>query len=303
MLPNARVITALAGVGVCARDIGTERADADPIDGEIESDYAGDAEDHAACEIAARVAHFTCDEAGGLPTAISEEHGRERAADVAGGDVMGECGLCLWMHEKACDDQGRDGRDLQQHEQILDGGTRTHSHEVDGRKRHKSDRGDDGRRHGEARHFDQIVRERDGDRRHTAGLDDEQQAPSIEERDGRMPAIAQVGVLAADSGVARGEIGIDECARHGDCAAESPHAEDQAFEWHLARDHIGVHEDAAADDAAHDEHRDIEEIELARERQEVSKYNTSHAVPQATFVTGPRRAWRARAPRIQLRRS
>ena len=42
-----------------------------------------------------------------------------------------------------------------------------------------------------------------------------------------MKGLAQIGVLAADRGPARRQLGVNECAQHGDDAAGHPHAQDE----------------------------------------------------------------------------
>ena len=64
----------------------------------------------------------------------------------------------------------------------------------------------------QAGQLEEIAREGDRDRGHPARLDDEQQRPAVEEGRHRPPGVAQIGILAADLGPARGKLGIDEGA-------------------------------------------------------------------------------------------
>src|SRR2546423_3361117 len=80
-----------------------------------------------------------------------------------------------------------------------------------------------------------------------------------------MEGVAQVRVLAADFGAARGQLGVDERARERDCAAREPSAEYEEGRVNLPRDDRGVDEDAGADDAAHHDHRRVEQTQTPRE--------------------------------------
>ena len=93
--------------------------------------------------------------------------------------------------------------------------------------------------HAEAGELDGVAREGDGDGGHAAALDDEEQRPAVEKRDGRMPGVAQVGVLSADVGPQRRELGVDEGAHERDDAARGPDAEDEGVGGDDARRRTG----------------------------------------------------------------
>ena len=75
--------------------------------------------------------------------------------------------------------------------------------------------------------LEEIAGEGDRHRRHPARLDHQQQRPAVEEGRHRPPGVAQIGILAADFGPPRGELGIDEGAGDRDRAADQPDADDQ----------------------------------------------------------------------------
>src|SRR5207249_9809603 len=77
--------------------------------------------------------------------------------------------------------------------------------------------------------------------------------------------VAQIRVLAADLRPERGQLRVDEGARQRDEAAHDPRPQDQEGRVDLPRDHVGVHEDAGADDAAHHDHGGVEQPEPASE--------------------------------------
>ncbi len=106
----------------------------------------------------------------------------------------------------------------------------------------------------------------DGDGGHATGLHDEQESPTVQEGDGGMEGVFEIGILAAEVGTEGGEFGVDECASEGGKAAEDPSAEDEWGGVDLPGDNIGIDKDAGADDAAHDDHGDVKDAEAADER-------------------------------------
>jgi hypothetical protein len=76
---------------------------------------------------------------------------------------------------------------------------------------------------------------------------------------------AEVGVLPAHLGASRGQLGVDERARERDRATGEPRAEDEEGRVHLLRDDVRVDEDARADDAAHHDHRRVEQPQPPRQ--------------------------------------
>jgi hypothetical protein len=94
-------------------------------------------------------------------------------------------------------------------------------------------------------------------------LNDEQQRPSVEKTEDGMQCLAQIFVLAAHFRDAVAEFRIDERAEDCDYAAGDPNGQDQHRGMKALSDHVGVHEDTGADDAAHHHHGCVEEAELA----------------------------------------
>ena len=111
----------------------------------------------------------------------------------------------------------------------------------------------------------EIAGEGDGAGGHAAGLDDEQQSPSVDEGQQRVVRLAQVRVLPADPRPASRELGVNEGAGERDEPAHGPGQEDLERSVDAARDHRRVHEDAGADDPSHHDHRGIEEAEPPQE--------------------------------------
>ena len=104
----------------------------------------------------------------------------------------------------------------------------------------------------------------EGDRygRHTSGLDDEQQHPSVEKCDRGMIGLAQVSVLTAHFRQRGCQFSPYKGAAHSNDPAKNPGRQDQCGSMHLLRDDVGIYENAGTDDAAHDEHGGIEEAKL-----------------------------------------
>ncbi len=81
-----------------------------------------------------------------------------------------------------------------------------------------------------------------------------------------MVSLADVGVLPADVGQASGKFGVNKSTTDGDKPTRNPCAQDEHGRVHGARHHVGIHENAGADDAAHDDHGGVEQAQLARQR-------------------------------------
>jgi hypothetical protein len=113
--------------------------------------------------------------------------------------------------------------------------------------------------------FEKVSRERDGHGGHTPSLRNEQQDPSVDERDGWMEGFAQVCVLTSDLRPARSELGVDKGSGERDGSSGGPGAEDQERCVDLLCDYVGIDEDARTDDASHDEHHCIEQAQAAEE--------------------------------------
>jgi hypothetical protein len=111
----------------------------------------------------------------------------------------------------------------------------------------------------EARNLAIVFGEGDGYGGHPAGLGDQQQHPSINERHAGMVGFAQVEYWPPESGRRVASSAQMKRAGHGQCAADQPDAQNQERRVHLLRDHIGIDEDAGADDAAHHDHGGVEE--------------------------------------------
>src|SRR5262245_34813878 len=81
----------------------------------------------------------------------------------------------------------------------------------------------------------------------------------------RMKRLTEEGVLTADLRHHRAQLGEDKCAGQCDQSARRPYRQDQKRRLDRLRDDVRVDEDARSDDAADDDHRRVEEVELASE--------------------------------------
>jgi hypothetical protein len=63
----------------------------------------------------------------------------------------------------------------------------------------------------------------------------------------------------------RRKLRVNESARERDQSAERPGGKNQNCGRHLLRDHVRINENPRADDAAHDDHRGIEQTEAAHQ--------------------------------------
>ena len=98
---------------------------------------------------------------------------------------------------------------------------------------------------------------------HATRLDHQQQYPAIEECDQGIVRVAQISVLPADLGHTRGQFSPDKGGGQGNGAAGQPCAQYQRRRVYPLRDDVGIDEDSAADDSAHDQHGGVEESEAA----------------------------------------
>ena len=160
--------------------------------------------------------------------------------------------------ENSHHDHGGDGGGLEQHEDALHIAAGAHSKAID-RRQTQQGRGRDrpiaGRESGD---LAIVAAERDRDCRHPAGLRHQKKNPSIDERDRRMVGLAQIKILSARARQARCQLGPDERAEQGKASAQKPDAQNQKWSVHAERNHVGIDENAGADNAAHDDHGGVE---------------------------------------------
>ena len=98
---------------------------------------------------------------------------------------------------------------------------------------------------------------------HAACLRDQEQSPSIHERDGGMIRFAQIHVLTARRArQTHRELRPDKCAAHCEQAAEYPNAEDQKWSMNAVRDLGRIGKNARAYYATHDDHRGVKQSKL-----------------------------------------
>ena len=155
-------------------------------------------------------------------------------------------------------DHGGDGGGLEQHESALHIAAGTHSEAIDRRQTQQGHGRDQPIAGGEPGDLPIVPAESDRDRRHPAGLRYQKKDPSVDERDRRMISLAQVKILPARARQARGQLGPDERAEQGKSSAEKPDSQDQERSVHAQRNHVGIDENAGADNAAHDDHGGVE---------------------------------------------
>ncbi len=115
------------------------------------------------------------------------------------------------------------------------------------------------------RQLQKISRKRDRDRRHSTGLNDEQQDPAVNERHRRMQCLAQIRILSAHDRQPHRQFRVDESADERDQSAGDPRAQDQRGSMDAFRDDVGIDENPRADDPAHHRHGRSEQAELATE--------------------------------------
>ncbi len=115
------------------------------------------------------------------------------------------------------------------------------------------------------RDVQEITREGDGHRSHAASLRHQQQRPAVNEGDCGMIGLTNVRVLPIQIRTARGQLRVNEGSGECDQPAQRPGEQDQRRRVHLARNHVGVDENAGADNAAHDDHGGVEQAQAARQ--------------------------------------
>ncbi len=225
-------------------------------------------------KVAARFVHFGGDEIGSLPAAVRKENRDERGAH-GGNEIEGYRPIEHRTHTRTRRIGGRvpetheyqcgDGCDFHHHQDALHRASGADAEAIDDRQACEHERCNPAVRNRDRRHGAKIFCERDRDGCHSARLNYEQQNPSIEKSDRGMIGLTQVGVLAAGAGHARGEFRIHQRAEKRDAAANCPCAKNERGSVDLPRDDVGIDENSGADDAAHDDHRGVEEPEARDE--------------------------------------
>src|ERR1700694_3109124 len=111
-----------------------------------------------------------------------------------------------------------------------------------------------------------------------------------------MISLTQVKVLATRAGQPRCELGPDESTEQGKSSTDKPDSQDQKGSVHAQGNHVGVDENAGADNAAHDDHGGVEYSEqLSRfdgvqrisHREPLSSRKTSRRIADVTAITLP----------------
>ena len=163
--------------------------------------------------------------------------------------------------QQAAQDDGDDGDDLQEHQRALHIAAGADAEAVDRGQQRQHAGGHGAVGDGQMGELLEVAGKGDRHRRHPARLDHQQQRPAVEEGRHRPPGVAQIGILAADLGPPRGELGIDERAHDRDRAADQPDPDDQRWRGDMPRHLRRIDEDAGADDPAHDQHGRVEQAE------------------------------------------
>ena len=125
---------------------------------------------------------------------------------------------------RAADYERADDHNFHYHQRTLYGAARANAETIDERENSQRERGKRAAGNGNVRQLDKIFSKCDGHRGHSAGLDYQQQRPSVKKSDAGVIGLAHVGILAADGGHARGKLGVNKCAGHGDESTENPRA-------------------------------------------------------------------------------
>jgi hypothetical protein len=81
-----------------------------------------------------------------------------------------------------------------------------------------------------------------------------------------MISVTQIRILAARGGHAVRQFRPDEASHQRDTAADQPRAQYQCRRVDALGDHIGVHEDPRANDAAHHQHGGVEQAKPLGQR-------------------------------------
>src|SRR5437764_1690626 len=87
--------------------------------------------------------------------------------------------------------------------------------------------GDERIAEGGMRELQEVAREGDRHSGHAACLNHQKQDPAIKKCDARMKRFAEVSVLAADDGQARGEFGVNEATEKSNHTAGDPNRQDE----------------------------------------------------------------------------
>ena len=158
-----------------------------------------------------------------------------------------------------------DGGGLEQHESALHIAAGPHSEAIDRRQTQQGHGRDQPIAGGEAGNFSIVVAESDRHRRHPAGLRHQKKDPSVDECDRRMVSLAQIKILPTRARQTRCELGPDESTEQGKSSTDKPDSQNQKRSVHAQGNHVGIDENAGADNAAHDDHGGVEYSEqLAR---------------------------------------
>src|SRR5438094_4451088 len=251
---------------------GTERADVNKIHGSVDGDDAKNAEDESARESLARVADFAAEKAGGLPAAVGEENRSHRGTEGEGeverrrlvekrvkGNLRGAAA------EKTEEFEHADSGDRDERHGGLHAAAGTDAEAIDRSEKRQGRGGDERIVDGPLREFEEIARERDGEKKKPTSLNDEKQHPAVKKCDAGMERFAKISVLAADHGQPRGQFGVNEATKECDEAARDPHRQDEEGGVDAFGDEIRIDENSRTDDAAHDGHSGAEKAEVARE--------------------------------------
>jgi len=126
-------------------------------------------------------------------------------------------------------------------------------------------RGDNPIRQANVRQIQKVSREGHRDRGHPSALNNQQQSPSVDKSGNRVKRLANVCVLPADLRPQRRKLGIDKGSRKRDQSPDSPRAKNQFRRVDDFGDYVRIHENARADDPSHNQHRSIEQTQLAGE--------------------------------------
>ncbi len=170
--------------------------------------------------------------------------------------------------EQADDDQHRDRRELRDHQRDLHVAAGANAEAVHQREnRRASIAATTCSGIAEPVSSREVAAEDDRRAGHAAGLHDEQQRPSIEERDDRMIRVAKIRILSADVRPQRAPARRRRTRRSARWRRRSPTRRvTRRRRVDLPRDDARIDEDARADDPAHHDHRRVERAEAAGER-------------------------------------
>ncbi len=270
--------------GGCSQPVAAQDRKQHGIHAKIEHDHAEDAEHQPARQVSPRFTQLAAHEACRLPTTIREQHrhhcrAKREQCRPRHGERLRRRRRCFphprtrtrtQPHLRPPEPQPpqrhqhEQSRDLGDHEGALNVASSPRAKAVHSREHGKRCYRDHRRGYVRRRQLAEVEGEGHRDGSHPAGLNYQQERPSVQERDERVPGIPKVGVHAPDARTPHRQLRVYERAGERYRAADSPREHDHRGRVESASDDVRVNEDPRPDDPAHHDHRRVEGAEMAR---------------------------------------